>query len=221
MRRATDSTPTSCSLVEGDMLRKVPVLTSAIADVERASGWSWSCARLGRFGASAARRPVRRRHGWHPELGRCCLRRPRRRRWPATLWTRRRHLVLNVLDDVVNRLSVLTPGDDGWSRAPFTGALSPAASGGPAVDADTCDDVWLTVTDHHAVDAGDGDGRGAAEVLKSSPKFFDASGHVIELALRDQRRRHPRPVNFLVRAEGTDPTAPPHPALRLRRLRSR
>ena len=38
-------------------------------------------------------------------------------------WTAN-HLVLNVLDDVKSRLSVLTPTDSGWKKSDFTGAPS-------------------------------------------------------------------------------------------------
>jgi prolyl oligopeptidase len=62
-------------------------------------------------------------------------------------WTRH-HLVLNVLDDVKNRLSVLTPGADGWSRGAFAGAPAFGTLGVRAVDADDSDAVWLTATDY-------------------------------------------------------------------------
>src|SRR3989475_382033 len=49
-------------------------------------------------------------------------------------WTKS-HLVLNVLDDVKNRLSVLTPGANGWQASRFVGRpafrpLGGAAGGG-------------------------------------------------------------------------------------------
>jgi prolyl oligopeptidase len=95
-------------------------------------------------------------------------------------WTRH-HLVLNVLDDVKNRLSVLTPGEKGWSRAAFTGAPSFGTLGVRAVDAVDSDAVWLTATDFLTpttlalAELGD-----TPEVLKTMPTFFDASKDVIE-----------------------------------------
>ena len=51
----------------------------------------------------------------------CCSRRRDSTSLAGFSWTRH-HLVLNVLDDVKNRLSVLTPGDGGWKHGEFTGA---------------------------------------------------------------------------------------------------
>src|SRR3546814_11072606 len=48
-------------------------------------------------------------------------------------WTKS-HLVLNVLDDVKNRLSVLTPGADGWATAEFVGAPDIGTLGVRAVE---------------------------------------------------------------------------------------
>ena len=66
----------------------------------------------------------------------------------AITWTRH-HLVLNVLDDVKNRLSVLTPGDGRLeARAPSSARRRSARSACRAVDADDSDAVWLTATDY-------------------------------------------------------------------------
>lgn len=96
-------------------------------------------------------------------------------------WTKN-HLVLNVLDDVKNRLSVLTPAAQGeWKREAFVGAPSFGTLGVGAVDRDESDAVWLTATDYltpstlSLADLGK-----QPEVLKSMPAFFDASNDVIE-----------------------------------------
>jgi len=95
-------------------------------------------------------------------------------------WTRN-HLVLNVLEDVKNRLSVLTPTDGQWKKSEFTGAPSFGTIGVGAVDADESDAVWLTVTDYltpttlSLAEIGK-----KPEQLKSMPVFFDAAGKVIE-----------------------------------------
>ena len=95
-------------------------------------------------------------------------------------WTKH-HLVLNVLEDVKNRLSVLTPGADGWKREPFAGAPAFGTLGVSAVDADNSDAVWLTATDYLTPStlaiANVGE---APQVLKTMPTFFDASKDVIE-----------------------------------------
>jgi len=91
-------------------------------------------------------------------------------------WTRH-HLILNVLEDVKSRLSVLTPGRAGWTRQPFPGAPAIGTVGVGAVDADTSDAFFMTVTDfltptrlcHGRVGQ-------APEPLKETPAFFDASG---------------------------------------------
>ncbi|MCA1714078.1 MAG: prolyl oligopeptidase family serine peptidase, partial [Gammaproteobacteria bacterium] len=95
-------------------------------------------------------------------------------------WTRN-HLVLNVLEDVKNRLSVLTPSAAGWKRSAFAGAPTFGTLGVTAVDADDSDAVWLTATDYLTPSTLSLAQIGAApEVLKTMPTFFDGSKHRIE-----------------------------------------
>lgn len=95
-------------------------------------------------------------------------------------WTRH-HLVLDVLEHVVDRLVVLTPGEQGWERSPFVGAPEFGSVTVAAVDADESDDVWLIVADYltpstlSIATVGE-----APRPLRSAPAFFDASRHVIE-----------------------------------------
>lgn len=95
-------------------------------------------------------------------------------------WTRH-YLVLDVLEHVVDRLVVLTPGEQGWERSPFVGAPEFGSVTVAAVDADESDDVWLIVTDYltpstlSIATVGE-----APRPLRSAPAFFDASRHVIE-----------------------------------------
>lgn len=56
--------------------------------------------------------------------------------------------MLNVLDDVKNRLSVLTPGANGWQTSRFVGAPAFGTLGVAAVDSNDSDAVWLTATDY-------------------------------------------------------------------------
>ena len=99
-------------------------------------------------------------------------------------WTKH-HVVLNVLDDVKNRLSVLTPRDDGWKREAFVGAPTFGTLAVSAVDADNSDAVWLTATDYLTpstlaiAELSNADGA-PPQVLKTMPAFFDASKDVIE-----------------------------------------
>jgi prolyl oligopeptidase len=93
----------------------------------------------------------------------------------------RHHLVLNVLEDVKNKLSVLTPGEGGWKKSEFVGAPAFGTLGVSAVDSDESDAVWLTATDYltpttlSLADIGK-----QPEQLKTMPTFFDASKDVIE-----------------------------------------
>ena len=99
------------------------------------------------------------------------------------VWTKN-HLVLNVLEDVKNRLSVLTPATTGeWKRAPFAGAPTIGTVSVGAVDADDSDEVWLTVTDYltpTTLALADLTSVAKPEVLKSNPVFFDGSNSVVE-----------------------------------------
>ncbi|WP_435736566.1 prolyl oligopeptidase family serine peptidase [Cellulosimicrobium sp. PMB13] len=115
-------------------------------------------------------------------------------------WTRH-HLVVNVLDDVKNRLHVLTPpatpeGDDHavgeraasgtdapWVRSEIPGLPTLGTIGVGAVDPVETDDLWLVTTDYltpttlSLVRLGEHPGDAVApEPLKSNPAFFDTSG---------------------------------------------
>lgn len=95
-------------------------------------------------------------------------------------WTRN-GVVLNVLDDVKNKLSVLRFQDGKWTRSAFEGAPAIGTTAVSAVDADDSDAVWMTSTDFltpttlSLVEPGK-----APERLKSNPVFFDASKDVVE-----------------------------------------
>ena len=94
-------------------------------------------------------------------------------------WTRN-HVVLNVLEDVKNRLRVFTPGKDGWKQSAFVGAPDIGSVVVSAVDADDSDMLWMTTSDFltpatlSLVEIGK-----APERLKAMPAFFDASTHEV------------------------------------------
>ncbi|HEX5580681.1 MAG TPA: prolyl oligopeptidase family serine peptidase, partial [Gemmatimonadaceae bacterium] len=120
------------------------------------------------------------------------------------------HLVLNVLDDVRNRLTVLTPTESGWRTSPFTGAPAMGTVSVGAVDADRSNEVWLSATDYVTPTTLSIATIGRApEVLKSSPAFFDASGLVVEQHFATSKDGTRVPY-FMVRREGMklDGTAP-------------
>ncbi|ATD66087.1 S9 family peptidase [Luteimonas chenhongjianii] len=97
-------------------------------------------------------------------------------------WTRN-HLVLNVLEDVKNKLTVLTPGANGWARSELAGVPELGTVAVSAVDSDESDAVWMTVTDYltpSTLMLAEVGGNGAPETLKTMPAFFDASTHEVE-----------------------------------------
>jgi prolyl oligopeptidase len=89
----------------------------------------------------------------------------------------RNHLVLNVLEDVKNRLYVLTYANGRWSREPLAGAPAFGTVSLSPVDADEGDDYFLTVTDYLTpTTLMMGSIGRAPEPLKQLPAFFDATG---------------------------------------------
>ncbi|MBI9116064.1 prolyl oligopeptidase family serine peptidase [Sanguibacter suaedae] len=137
----------------------------------------------------------------------------------GTTWTRH-HLVLTLLDDVTNRLEVLTPPADpasgGWARRPLPAGPEVGTVSVRAVDGDESDDLWLVTTSYlspttlslaHLGDGSEPDP--APEPLKSTPEFFPTDGLVAEqhFATSADGTRVPY---FLVRAEGAplDGTTP-------------
>ncbi|MDP2875331.1 MAG: prolyl oligopeptidase family serine peptidase [Holophaga sp.] len=91
-------------------------------------------------------------------------------------WTRH-HLILNVLEDVKNRLSVLTPAKGAWKRSEFKGAPRFSTVSAYAVDAEESDDYWMNISDFLTPPSLYlGRIGGKPEKLKEMPAFFDASG---------------------------------------------
>ncbi len=104
-------------------------------------------------------------------------------------WTKD-FLLLNVLDDVKNRISVLDPAK-GWASRPLAGAPAFGTLSVSAVDDEESNDYFLSVTDYltpTALMLGSVDA--APETLKQLPAFFDASRHRIS-------------QNFAVSKDGT------------------
>ncbi|MEE6287219.1 prolyl oligopeptidase family serine peptidase [Georgenia sp. MJ173] len=113
----------------------------------------------------------------------------------GALWTRH-HLVVTVLDDVTNRLEVLTPptGDAPWRRRPLDLAAAATDWQAPplatiavrAVDADASDGLWLTVTGFLTpttlarLELDDDGAVVGLEPLKSMPAYFDTDGIHVE-----------------------------------------
>ncbi len=103
---------------------------------------------------------------------------PAERRSLAGYVPTRNHVVLNELDNVRNRLSVLTRRDGAWVRAPMPGAPDFCSLAVSAVDAGETDAYfltqsgYLTPTSLHYGELG----KGPPACLKQLPSFFDARG---------------------------------------------
>ena len=95
-------------------------------------------------------------------------------------WTRH-HLILNMMDDVVNKLEVLTPGSGTWKRESLGGAPALSSIDAGGIDEDESDDYFLTVTGFlQPTTLYYGTlGKGDAEAIKHSPSFFDASKYQV------------------------------------------
>jgi prolyl oligopeptidase len=91
------------------------------------------------------------------------------------------YFFINVLEDVKNRIYVLKPGPDGWSREPLVGAPAFGTVSISAVDAEQSNDYFLTVTDYLTpTSLLIGSIGKAPEKLKQLPAFFDASAYQID-----------------------------------------
>ncbi|MCA8964156.1 MAG: S9 family peptidase [Planctomycetes bacterium] len=92
------------------------------------------------------------------------------------------HILVNVLDNVKNRIFVLTHEDGGWRRDTLPGLPEFGTISASAVDDEEGDDYWLTITDYLTPTSlwlGT-IGGGPARQLKSLPAFFDADGLMVE-----------------------------------------
>jgi len=127
----------------------------------------------------------------------------------------RNHVVLNVLDDVKNRISVLTHGADGWTSQPLhVGATAIGTTSVGAVDKDESDLLWVTTTGYLTPTtlllADASAPEAAPQELKAMPAFFDASRDVVEQHFATSKDGTRVPY-FLVRpkglkADGSNPT---------------
>jgi prolyl oligopeptidase len=90
----------------------------------------------------------------------------------------RHHVLLNELDNVRNRLYVLTRENGAWRREELPGAPRLSTVGVSPIDPDESDDYFMTVTDYLTPTslAYGTIGRGPAERIKQSPSFFNTDG---------------------------------------------
>ena len=94
----------------------------------------------------------------------------------------RNHVLINVLDNVKNRIYVATPKADGWTKTPLfanDGDGARTVSVWP-VDADEDDRYFVDTTDYLTPSTLSlGTVGGEPEVLKRSPSYFDTEGLAI------------------------------------------
>ena len=89
----------------------------------------------------------------------------------------RNHVLVNVLDNVRNRITVATPGAQGWTRQPLFAADGFRTVSIDAIDADHGDAYFAYITDYLTPPTLSLGAVGEApEVLKQAPGFFDATG---------------------------------------------
>jgi prolyl oligopeptidase len=85
--------------------------------------------------------------------------------------------ILNVLEDVKNKVSVLRSTSEGWKAEPMVGAPAFGTVSVSAVDPDESNDYFMTVTDYLTpTTLYMGTIGQAPQKLKELPAFFDASG---------------------------------------------
>lgn len=120
-------------------------------------------------------------------------------------WTRN-HLIIATLEDVKSRFEVLTPGPEGWSRAPLTGVPEVGSADILDTDPDVSDEYFLNASGYtQPATLYRGVIGGEVEVLKRAPAFFDAGGLSVEqhFATSDDGTRIPY---FVVGRENAGPT---------------
>ena len=99
----------------------------------------------------------------------------------SSVTTTKDHVVINVLEDVKNRLYVLTPSttesSTAWRREPLVGAPAFGTVNVTAVDSDESNDYFMTSTDYLTpTTLSIGTVGKAPEELKRLPHFFDSVG---------------------------------------------
>jgi prolyl oligopeptidase len=92
-------------------------------------------------------------------------------------WTRN-HVIVHTLSDVRSRLTVLTPGPDGWQRSTLPGVPEDSYTDLVDTESDT-DDAFMLLssgfTEPATLTRGV-IGNDEVEVLKRAPAYFDATG---------------------------------------------
>jgi prolyl oligopeptidase len=91
------------------------------------------------------------------------------------------YVILNTLDNVRSRLWVLARQNGAWDKTELLGAPTFGTASARAVDANESDDYFMSTSDYltpSSLYMGQA-GKGPAEKLKESPRFFDATNLVV------------------------------------------
>ncbi len=124
----------------------------------------------------------------------------------------RNHLILNVLEDVKSRLSVLSHVDGSWQRSALLGAPELGTVSVSAVDDEASDEYFMTVSDYLTPTTLLLGAVGEPpQTLKRMPAFFDASGFEISQHFAPSKDGTRVPY-FMVAKKGL-PLDSSHPAL--------
>lgn len=87
------------------------------------------------------------------------------------------HLIINVLEDVKNRIFVLTPDGDSWKKEPLVGAPEIGTVRVRAVDADHSNAYWMTSSDYlNPTTLYYGEISSKPEMLKQLTPLYDSKG---------------------------------------------
>ncbi|MEM7454049.1 MAG: prolyl oligopeptidase family serine peptidase [Planctomycetota bacterium] len=87
------------------------------------------------------------------------------------------HLVLNVLEDVKNRIYVLTPEGESWKKEPLLGAPEIGTVSVSPVDSDYSNEYWMTSSDYlNPTTLFYGEIGSEPEQLKQLTPMYDAEG---------------------------------------------
>jgi prolyl oligopeptidase len=90
-----------------------------------------------------------------------------------------RHVLLNELDNVRNKVYVLTRKEGAWSRTPLPGVPELGTVSAEAIDDEESDDYFMTATGYltpTSLSMGTAGSGAPPSVLKQQPSFFDAKG---------------------------------------------
>ncbi|MFE9467797.1 prolyl oligopeptidase family protein [Streptomyces virginiae] len=93
-------------------------------------------------------------------------------------WTRN-HLILSTRADVSSAMELLTPGPDGWSRAPLPGLPPLSTASVTCTDPDVGDEYFHHVSGFlqpSTLYRGTAGGEDDSEPVKQSPALFDTAG---------------------------------------------